>query len=67
MGTKKTPKGDNMKIYFAGNFPLMKDKELEMQFRDRVLETEPEYRRLVSYYYKKELKNLIEIKREESC
>jgi len=56
-----------MKIYFAGNFPLMKDKELEMQFRDRVLETEPEYRRLVSYYYKKELKNLIEIKREESC
>ena len=54
-----------MKIYFAGNFPLMKDKELEMQFRDKVLETEPEYRRLLSFYYKKDIKNLIDIKKEE--
>jgi len=53
-----------MKIYFAGNFPLMKDKELEKQFRDKVLETEPEYRRLLSFYYKKDIKNLIDIKKE---
>jgi hypothetical protein len=54
-----------MKIYFAGNFPLMKDPELEKQFRDKVLETEPEYRRLLSFYYKKDIKNLIDIKKEE--
>ena len=54
-----------MKIYFAGNFPLMGNKELEMQFRDKVLETEPEYRRLLSFYYKKDITNLIDIKKEE--
>jgi hypothetical protein len=57
--------GEKMKIYFAGNFPLMKNKELEKQFRDKVLETQPEYRRLLSYYYKKDIKNLIDIKKEE--
>ena len=46
METEESTKGDAMKIYFAGNFPLMKNPELEKQFRDKVLETEPEYRRL---------------------
>ena len=55
-----------MKIYFAGNFPLMKDPELEKQFRDKVLEGEPEYRRLLSFYYKDDIKNLIDMKKEES-
>ena len=56
---------NDMKIYFAGNFPLMKNPKLEKQFRDKVLETQPEYRRLLSYYYKKDIKNLIDIKKEE--
>ena len=54
-----------MKIYFAGNFPVMKNPELEKQFRDRVLEIHPEYRRLLSFYYKKDIQNLINIKKEE--
>jgi hypothetical protein len=55
-----------MKIYFAGNFPVMKNPELEKQFRDKVLETQPEYRRLISYYYEDDIQNLIEIKKEET-
>ena len=55
-----------MKIYFAGNFPLMKNPELEKQFRDKVLEGEPEYRRLLSFYYKDDIKNLIDMKKEEA-
>jgi len=54
-----------MKIYFAGNFPVMKNPELEKQFRDTVLDIEPEYRRLVSFYYKKDIQNLLDIKKEE--
>jgi len=54
-----------MKIYFAGNFPVLKNPKLEKQFRDKVLETQPEYRRLISYYYKKDIQNLINIKKEE--
>jgi hypothetical protein len=54
-----------MKIYFAGNFPVMKNPELEKQFRDKVLESHPEYRRLLSFYYKKDIQNLIDIKKEE--
>ncbi len=55
-----------MRIYFAGNFPVMKDPELEKQFRDKVLENHPEYRRLLSFYYRKDIKNLISIKEEEN-
>ena len=54
-----------MRIYFAGNFPVMKNPELEKQFRDKVLESHPEYRRLLSFYYKKDIQNLIDIKKEE--
>jgi len=54
-----------MKIYFAGNFPVMKNPELEKQFRDKVLESHPEYRRLLSFYYIKDIQNLIDIKKEE--
>ena len=65
LGMEESEVEYTMKIYFAGNFPLMKNKELEMEFRDKVLETEPEYRRLLSFYYKKDIKNLIDIKKEE--
>jgi len=54
-----------MIIYFAGNFPVMKNPELEKQFRDRLLETQSVYPRLISYYYQKDIKNLIDIKKEE--
>ena len=54
-----------MIIYFAGNFPVMKNPELEKKFRDRVLDTEAIYPRLISYYYLKDIQNLIDIKKEE--
>jgi len=54
-----------LKIYFAGNFPAMKNPELEKEFRDKVLSTNNTYRRLLSFYYKKDIQNLIEIKKEE--
>jgi len=43
----------------------MKNPELEKQFRDKVLESHPEYRRLLSFYYIKDIQNLIDIKKEE--
>ena len=54
-----------MKLYFAGNFPVMKNPELEKSFRDKVLETEDEYRRLLSFFYEKDIQTLIDIKKEE--
>lgn len=54
-----------MKLYFAGNFPLMNSLKDEMLFRDRVLEECPQYRRLVSYFFAKGIQNILTMKREE--
>ena len=43
----------------------MKNPELEKQFRDRVLKHQPEYRRLISFFYEKDIQNLIDIVKEE--
>ena len=65
LAVEESKEGLVLKIYFAGNFPLMKNPELEKKFRDKVLESEPEYRRLLSFYYKKDIQNLISMKKEE--
>lgn len=54
-----------MKLYFAGNFPLMNSLEDEKRFRNRVWEDCPEYRRLVSYFFEKGIQNILTMKREE--
>jgi hypothetical protein len=54
-----------MKLYFAGNFPLMNSLEDEKKFRDRILQDCPEYRRLVSYFFEKGIQNILTMKREE--
>ena len=56
---------NNLRIYMAGNFPLMKSKEGEKAMRDKVYTTSDFYRRLISYYYEKDIMNLIELKQEE--
>lgn len=54
-----------MKIFLAGNFPLMKDKELERKMRDIVCQHTDSYRRLISYYYEKDIQNLLDLREEE--
>lgn len=53
-----------MRIWFAGNFPLMKDPEKEKAQMNKILSLYPEYNRLVSYYFKDDMMNLIQIKKE---
>jgi hypothetical protein len=54
-----------MKLYFAGNFPVMKDPEKERDFRETALKVTDEWRRLLSYFYPDDIKNVIEMRREE--
>ena len=54
-----------MKIYLAGNFPLMKDKEEEKRMRDLILKSAPCYRRLISFYYEKDVQTVLDLKEEE--
>jgi len=50
------------KIYTAGNFPVMKDIEKERAVKDKF---EPNFHRLVSYFFRKELDAVFQLKREE--
>lgn len=54
-----------MKLYLAGNFPVMKDPEKEREFREVALGVTDEYKRLLSYYYQDDIQNLINMRREE--
>jgi len=54
-----------VQIYFAGNFPLMKDIEAERANRNKVCMYYKSYRRLISYYYKDDIQNLLDLKQEE--
>jgi hypothetical protein len=56
-----------MKIYFSGNFPAMADREKEQALMDAILKVNPEYGRLVSYYFPKGMKNLLAMKEEENA
>jgi len=55
-----------MKIFFAGNFPQMKDPELEKGMCDTVIEYHNVYRRLVSFYFKDDIQSVIDLKGEEN-
>jgi hypothetical protein len=52
-------------LYFAGNFPQMKDPKLERECRDFVLARHWEYNRLGSFYFRKDIQTLVDMKREE--
>jgi hypothetical protein len=54
-----------MKLYLAGNFPVMKDPEKEREFRDEALLLAPTWNRLLSYYYPKDIQTVIDMRREE--
>jgi len=54
-----------MKLYLAGNFPVMKDPKKERAFRDKALTITNEYHRLLSYFYKKDIQTVMDMKREE--
>jgi len=55
-----------LKVFFAGNFPQMKDPEAEKAVRDVVVKRFPEYRRLGSYYFEEDIQTLIDMRREEN-
>jgi len=55
-----------MKIFFAGNFPQMKDPELEKAMRDIVLKKFPVYRRLVSFYFVDDIQSVVNMRRKEN-
>ncbi len=57
-----------MKIYLAGNFPQMikNNGELERKTSDLVISKKrSHYRRLISFYYKKEIQSVLDLKKEE--
>ncbi len=50
-----------MKIYHAGNFPLMKDPKKERKMMNHVLNRGyPHYLRLLSFYFKEDIINVME-------
>jgi hypothetical protein len=51
-------------MFWAGNFPMMKDIEFERDTCNRVIDKYPCYRRLGSYFFKEDLETLFQIKRE---
>lgn len=56
-----------LKIFYAGNFPQMKDIELEKSRRDLATSILGEtYSRLISFWFEKDIRNVITMKREES-
>lgn len=57
-----------MKFYSAGNFVLMSDPEKERKFKELSDQTygEGSYRRLVSFFFRKETANVMEVKNERS-
>ena len=54
-----------MKLYLAGNFPVMKDPVKERDFRDTACGVTDEWRRLLSYFYPKDIQTVMDMKREE--
>jgi hypothetical protein len=61
----KAGEENNLKVYLAGNFVLMNNKEDERNVRDKVYTISDTYRRLISFYFEKEIMNLLELKQEE--
>jgi len=56
-----------LKLYMAGNFPVMNDIEAERKMKNFVLiKGYPKYLRLVSFYHEKGARNVLRIRRESS-
>ena len=55
-----------MVLYLAGNFPLLNDIDKEREFMKRIVAKGREYNRLVSFYYPVTVKNVLQIKRENT-
>lgn len=53
-----------MKLFLAGNFPLMSKPEEERRMKDYVSERGFDYNRLVSFFYDKGAENVLGIKEE---
>ena len=53
-----------MKLWLAGNFPILSDPKKEMGLYKRITEYKSEYKRLVSFYYKKETMVVLNLKKE---
>lgn len=62
-GAEVDPIEFSLKIFFAGNFPQLKDPELENACMEEALKETPVYRRLVSYYFEDSLSNIMEMRR----
>ena len=56
-----------MKFYSAGNFVLMSNPEIERKFKELSDKTygEGTYNRLVSFFFRKETDNVLEVKKDE--
>jgi len=54
---------ENTRIYFAGNFPMLSKIEREKKTQKIILKEFKNYRRLGSFYYKKYMDKLLEIKK----
>jgi len=53
-----------MKLFLAGNFPLMSNIEKEREMKDYVFSKDAPYNRLASFFYTKGAANLVEIRSE---
>lgn len=53
-----------MKLFLAGNFPLMSKIEKEREMKDYVLSRSSSYNRLASFFYVKGAENLVTVKGE---
>ncbi|RLA02460.1 MAG: hypothetical protein DRQ42_00650 [Gammaproteobacteria bacterium] len=54
-----------MIFYLAGNFPQMKDPELEREVKEDMEARGYAYNRLISFYYKDDGKTIMDLKEEE--
>lgn len=53
-----------MRLYAAGNFPQMKNPDLEKRAKKLAEDEGFTYRRLVSFFFKDECETILKIKRE---
>ena len=59
-------RGMPMIIYYAGNFPQMKKPEQERKTKELVHKHGiPIYRRLISFHFRPDIENVLDIRREE--
>lgn len=52
-----------MILYLSGNFPQLSKIEKEQVMADRITEMGLEYRRLMTFYYRKDCETILTVKR----